>query len=345
MAEQPRPVPGEVQDGYRYMGGDPSDEKSWFPVDKPQLPEPPPESFGTKAASLAYRAGKAFPGLAREAAPYVAATGATIADPIAAPITAPLAYASTQGLVNPKEIQQHPIREGLMAASMAIPSPAEAVGRAFPKLAYEHPVALRGLGALGGALVGGTLGEEGGSKIGYGPYGGAGGAIGGALVGYGMGGRLATAEGEQLVRDAFAGKRSLSDLPPELADKARGLIIRSAKRAAELAQMTGQKVDTMNLPSTVTSTAEQMVETRMRRVPNLPGGIVSPEEAAAEKQAANYWQSVKGRMEPEGSAIGSAHQTYRHSPEEVLAKRGTRTIETRGFKVRPRMPLPIVPPE
>jgi hypothetical protein len=155
--------------------GNPSD---WTPVDQSAWSDvsttPPPESFGHRMG----RYGSALMGGLKTAAPAIAAIGATAADPLTAPVTAPAAYFATKGMLAPKDIAEHPIRETAMAASMGAPVPttqgAKAAGRAILGAAGRNPEMARILGGIAGAAGGygarstlGELGEFGGPWMGW----------------------------------------------------------------------------------------------------------------------------------------------------------------------------------
>ena len=218
------------------------------------MPQPPPESTATKAASLAYRAGKALPSFAREAAPTAAAIGATIAEPLASPITAPLAYASTEGLLNPKEIQQHPIGEGISAATWALPGPLEAARWAAPEIVAKNPLAVK----LGGAALGGVVGASLGEQSGYGRYGEMGGAGIGLLGGWRAGSGAVKDAGEKLIGDVLEGKRAESVLPFNLAGKFQKEQFDTANMGVRKALATGAGLNLSEIPESARPLAQQM---------------------------------------------------------------------------------------
>lgn len=280
--------------------------------------------------------GKALP----EIAPAAAAVGAGALSGPWAPVTAPLAYGATEGLLNPKEIQEHPVREGLAAASMAIPGPAEAVGYTFPKFAVEHPVAMRGVGALGGALAGESLGKEYGGN--YGMYGG---PVAGALIGYGLGGKLVSAEGEKLIDDVLAGRRPLSELPPQLADKFLSKEARISRLAMERAARSGEPIDTVNIPVGSRKIVTREMEKRARMATPEPTLIVTPEKEAQQQQLDRAYEVATQDLYHKGRFKGMAHAAGEHHVEYVPGSEKFTVQKGQTFKIRPRAALPIVPPK
>jgi hypothetical protein len=143
----------------------------------PYTPPPVPK-MGKSVMGRAYGPLAATGNVLKQAAPAVAAIGATAADPFTAPVTAPAAYFATKGMLAPKDIAEHPIRETAIASSMGMPLPtmqgAKAAGRAVLGAAGRNPELARILGGVAGAAAGygarstlGELGEFGGPWVGY----------------------------------------------------------------------------------------------------------------------------------------------------------------------------------
>jgi|SRR5579872_679410 len=329
------PMPGDMMDGYRYLGGDPSKEENWISAEAPKAPaaEMKP-SFGGEV----YGAGKSIMGAIPKLLPAGAAIAAGAAEPLAAPITAPLAYAATEGLVSPKEIQQHPVREGLTAASMAIPGPAEAVGYAFPRFAVEHPTMMR----AGGTVLGGLIGAGAGDRAGGGRYGELGGGVGGAFLGYGLGGREVAAQGEKLIQDTLQGARPLGELPERLLPA----YMRQSKALADahlqLALERGEQPDMIKIPVGRRSQVQNMYEERAKMKPLLPGSIVSPEQyesslARLKSENAGF-DPLAEETRRKASAGGMAHAAESHRPEFVPSRRGKTTTLSQSFRLRGKRP-------
>lgn len=335
--EQAHPQIGDVISGYAYTGGDPNRQESWQATGgresaaQPSLPKVNMQpSFLGRVYGLGSSAAKAAPALL----PVAAAIGAGAADPLAAPVTAPLAYAATEGLVSPKDIQQHPVREGLTAASMAIPGPAEAMSYAFPRFAVEHPAMMR----LGGAALGGAVGAGLGERSGGGRYGELGGGVGGAFIGYGLGGREAAAQGEKLIQDVLEGSRPLNELPerllPQYMRQSRAL----ADAYAQMALEKGEKPEMIKIPTGLRNQVQNIYEERSRMSPQMPRVIMTPEEFAQKEGEASYLGAQREAMRPSASARGMAHAAGQHESEWVPSKRGQISTVSQTFRLRGKRP-------
>lgn len=325
------PTPGDVVDGYRYIGGDPSEQANWMSAAAP-VPSPQME---TSLPGKAYAVGKGALGVVKDIAPAAAAGAAGLAYPPASPVTAPLAYAATQGLINPQEVKEHPITEAIAAGTMALPGPAEAVHYAFPRFAVEHP----GLMRAGGALLGGVAGGMLGNKSGVGNYGELGGGIGGAFLGYRLGGAEATEAGKRLVEDVLLGKRPVSELPPRLMRN----YLTQAKAIADQAMQAGETIDMVQVPVGARKVMEKMQEDRARMVPETPPSIISPEDYESSlsrlKASKSGFDPLAEETRSAASARGMAHAAGKHSLEFVPAKKGVTITQGKTYSVRPRLPI------
>lgn len=193
---------------------------------------------------------------------------------------------------------------------------------------------------IGSAVTGGAIG---GRVLGGGEAGGFG-LLGGVYEGDRLGQAIVRGADESLINKAIAGTSGMDRdaLPVRLRDKYDAEVLKRAQRAVKMAQLTGQKVDLMKLPSSIKEVATDITKETSRKVPVLPRGVLTPEEIAAEQQAGRYFGAVKESMEPEGSAIGSAHQTYRHEAEFTPAEKTSIRTTTKGYRLTPKIYLPLV---
>ena len=342
MAEKP-PSLGQVVNGYRYAGGDPSAETSWVSVTDRQPTGVPASQMETSGLGTAYGAGKALLGAVPSVLPAVAAGVAGAAAPEIAPFTAPAAYAATEGLINPREIQQHPIEEGIAAGTMAIPGPAQAVKYAFPRFALEHPGMIKAGGALLGGALGGLAGEEAGSKAGgqYGALGGGGvGTLGGAFLGY----RFAKEElpeiGKQLVSDTLAGVRPESELPEMLRNRYLAEKTRRVNLEYLNALQSGETPATRAMPTSLGRSVEHTMEERAKKVPILPRVVILPEEEAAQAQAARVAEMRAQILHRDARVGGMAHAAQSHETVFEPSKFGESIKISKGSRL-----IPVVKPK